>query len=169
MEAIAQATGVTYKHVTYDGGNPAVISTVAGETEVTTQLATEQVEMLRGKRLRPLATVADVAVELQGSGRIESATKWVEKLPNVATHFGIMLPKGVPPEVVATLEKVWADTIVKSPALKKYAEEKGALFTPAAGDEAQKLVWPTIQADAWMLHAAGRTKMSPDTLNIPKP
>ena len=32
MEAIAQAAGVTYKHVTYDGGNPAVVSTVAGET-----------------------------------------------------------------------------------------------------------------------------------------
>ena len=29
MEALAQQTGVEYKHVTYDGGNPAVIATVA--------------------------------------------------------------------------------------------------------------------------------------------
>jgi tripartite-type tricarboxylate transporter receptor subunit TctC len=29
MEAIAKATGVKYRHVTYDGGNPAVISTWA--------------------------------------------------------------------------------------------------------------------------------------------
>ena len=57
MEAIAQSAGVKYRHVTYDGGNPAVVSTVSGETDITTQLAVEQAEMIRGKRLRPLATV----------------------------------------------------------------------------------------------------------------
>ena len=30
MELIAQATGAEYNHVTYDGGNPAVIATVSG-------------------------------------------------------------------------------------------------------------------------------------------
>jgi tripartite-type tricarboxylate transporter receptor subunit TctC len=169
MEAIAQATGVTYKHVTYDGGNPAVISTVAGETNVTTQLASEQAEMIRGKRLRPLAVVGSEPIEITGVGRIEPVTKWAAKLPEVATHFGIFLPKGVPPEVIATLEKIWAEKIANSEALKKYAGERGALFTPFAGEEAQKRVWPTIQADAWMLHAAGRTKMSPDSVGIPKP
>ena len=70
MELIAKATGVTYRHVTYDGGNPAVVATVAGEAEVTTQLAVEQADMIRGKRLRPLATVSDKALELEGFGSI---------------------------------------------------------------------------------------------------
>ena len=30
IEAFTKALGVTYKHVTYDGGNPAVIATVVG-------------------------------------------------------------------------------------------------------------------------------------------
>src|SRR5678815_5408216 len=51
MEAISKATGVKYKHVTYDGGNPAVVATVSGEADVTTQLAVEQADMIRGKRL----------------------------------------------------------------------------------------------------------------------
>ena len=66
IEQIVAATGVKYKHVTYDGGNPAVIATVAGETEVTTQLSSEQAEMIRGKRLRPLAVVGDKAIEIEG-------------------------------------------------------------------------------------------------------
>ena len=70
MELIAKATGVKYRHVTYDGGNPAVVATVAGETEVTTQLAVEQADMIRGKRLRPLATVSDKPLELEGYGTI---------------------------------------------------------------------------------------------------
>ena len=75
MEAIARAAGVKYKHVTYDGGNPAVVATVAGETDATTQLTVEQAEMIRGKRLRPLAVVGDKPVELDGFGTIEPLTK----------------------------------------------------------------------------------------------
>jgi len=168
MEAIAQAAGVTYKHVTYDGGNPAVVSTVAGETMVTTQLASEQAEMIRGKRLRPLAVVGNVGITL-GDYKVDPVTEWVPKLPEVATHFGIIIPKGVPGDVIATLDKIWAERISKSEALQKYAAERGALFTPYYGEDAQQRVWPTIQADAWMLHAAGRTKMSPEEAGIPKP
>jgi len=57
MEAISKATGAKYRHVTYDGGNPAVVATVGGETQVTTQLAVEQAEMIRAKRIRPLASI----------------------------------------------------------------------------------------------------------------
>jgi hypothetical protein len=45
-----------------------VNATVAGETEVTTQLAVEQAAMLRAKRLRPLAVLSDKPLELEGFG-----------------------------------------------------------------------------------------------------
>lgn len=169
MEAIVGATGLTYRHVTYDGGNPAVVATVAGETEATSQLATEQAEMIRGKRLRPLAVLAAEPLPLEGFGSIPAVTPWIAKPLNVSTHFGIMLPKGVPAEVTQTLDAIWSQTIARSEAVKKYATQRGAAFTPLSGAEAQKAVWPTIQADAWMMHAAGRTKMAPDTIGIPKP
>jgi tripartite-type tricarboxylate transporter receptor subunit TctC len=53
MDAVAKATGVKYKHVTYDGGNPAVIATVAGETDATSQLTVEQVETAAAKHALP--------------------------------------------------------------------------------------------------------------------
>jgi tripartite-type tricarboxylate transporter receptor subunit TctC len=169
MEAIARATGVTYRHVTYDGGNPAVVATVAGETQVTTQLAVEQAEMIRGKRLRPLATVGDKPLELEGYGTIPPLTGLVPNFREPTNYFGIFVPKGVPQDVVATLEKIWKDNIAKSAALRKYAESRGALFAPASGDEAQKLVFPAIQANAWTLHETGKAKVAPDTVGIPKP
>jgi len=169
MEAIVGATGLSYRHVTYDGGNPAVVATVAGETEATSQLATEQAEMIRGKRLRPLAVLAADPLPLDGFGSIPAVTPWIAQPLNVSTHFGIMVPKGVPAEVTQTLDAVWADAIAKSAAVRTYAAQRGAAFTPLAGEAAQKAVWPTIQADAWIMHAAGRTKMAPDTIGIPKP
>jgi tripartite-type tricarboxylate transporter receptor subunit TctC len=169
MEAIAKATGVKYKHVTYDGGNPAVVATVAGETEATTQLTVEQAEMIRGKKLRPLAVVGDKPVELDGYGVIDPLTKSVPGFKSPANYFGIFIPKGVPPEVIATMEKIWAEQMAKSEALKQYATSRGAVFAPIAGAEAQKAVAPAISANAWAAVDAGKAKVQPDTLGIAKP
>ena len=94
MELIAKATGVTYRHVTYDGGNPAVVATVAGEAEVTTQLAVEQADMIRGKRLRPLATVSDKPLELEGYGTIPPLSETLPGFTAPANYFGIFIPEG---------------------------------------------------------------------------
>ena len=169
MEAIARATGVKYRHVTYDGGNPAVVATVSGETDVTTQLAVEQAEMIRGKRIRPLATVSDRALEIEGYGTIEPISKTIPGFKSPANYFGIFIPKGVPPEVVATVQKIWTENIANSAALKAYAVNRGALFAPVSGDAALAAAMPAIQANAWLLHSTGKTKVAPDTVGIPKP
>ncbi len=170
-EALKGVVGGNYRHVTYDGGNPAVVATVAGEAQSTTQLASEQAEMVRGKRLRPLAVLSNQALEIEGYGRIPPVTDFITgKLPILSTTFGIVLPKqGTPPEVIETLNLIWATKIPQNAKLRAYALEKGALFTPAHGQAARDKVWPEVQADAWSFQAAGRAKISPESLNIPKP
>ncbi len=169
MELISKVSAVKYRHVTYDGGNPAVVATVAGEADVTTQLAVEQADMIRGKRLRPLATVSDKALELEGYGSIPPLSLTLPGFTAPANYFGIFIPKGVPDEVIKTIEKIWAENISKSEALKKYAASRGALFAPSSGDAAQKAVFPAVQANAWLLFEGGKAKVSPDTVGIPKP
>jgi len=169
MEAIVKATGVKYRHVTYDGGNPAVIATVGGETQVTTQLASEQAEMIKGKRLRPLAVVGSKPLEIEGFGTIPPITNWVKNVPSVDTAFGIAIPKGVPAEVAATVEKAWNDKISKSDKLKAYAKARSVLFTPMAGKAAYDAVWPTVITDSWIINDAGMAKVSPEKLGFPKP
>jgi tripartite-type tricarboxylate transporter receptor subunit TctC len=169
MELISKVSTVKYRHVTYDGGNPAVVATVAGEADVTTQLAVEQADMIRGKRLRPLATVSDKALELEGYGSIPPLSATLPGFSAPANYFGIFIPKGVPDDVVKTVERIWAENIMKSEALKKYAANRGALFAPQFGDAAQKAVFPAVQANAWLLFEGGKAKVSPDTVGIPKP
>jgi tripartite-type tricarboxylate transporter receptor subunit TctC len=169
MDFITKATGVKYKEVSYDGGNPAVVATVSGEADMTTQLAVEQADMIRGKRLRPLAAVSDKPLELEGYGTIPPLSATVPGFTAPPNYFGIFIPKGVPDEVVKTVEKIWTENIAKSEALKKYATSRGALFLPLSGEAAQKAVFPAVQANAWNLFSAGKAKVSPDTVGIPKP
>jgi tripartite-type tricarboxylate transporter receptor subunit TctC len=166
MEAIAKAAGVKYRHVTYDGGNPAVVATVAGETELTTQLAVEQIEMIKGKRLRPLAVVADQPIAIEGFGTVPPITQWLKSFPQVTTAFGVFIPKGVPAEVVATMDQLWAERIAGSEKIRQYAQSRGALFTPASGRKAHDIVWPTVVEDAYLLQEIGMAKASPESLGI---
>jgi tripartite-type tricarboxylate transporter receptor subunit TctC len=96
VETFTKALNLTYKHVTYDGGNPAVNATVAGETEVTTQLAVEQAAMIRAGRIRPLAVLSDQPLTLEGFGTIPPITASVSGYKPDANFFGIFVPKGVP-------------------------------------------------------------------------
>ena len=166
MEAISKAAGVKYRHVTYDGGNPAVVATVGGECELTTQLAVEQTEMIKGKRLRPLAVVADQPLTIEGFGTIQPITQMLANFPRITTAFGIFIPKGVPAEVAATMEKLWAERIARSDKIRQYAQQKGALFTPSSGKQAYDLVWPTVVEDAYMLQDAGMAKVPLESIGI---
>ena len=169
IEAIARVAGVTYKHVTYDGGAPAAVAAASGETEVTTQLAAEQTDMIRAKKIRPLAVVGDKSIEIEGFGTIPPLSQFIPGFKDPINYFGIFVPKAAPPEVKQTLDRIWATEMVKSDALKKYAQARGAMFAPMAGEEAQKAVFPAIQSYAWTQQAAGKAKVSPDTVGIPKP
>lgn len=169
IESIARAAGVTYKHVTYDGGAPAAVAAASGETQVTTQLAAEQTDMIRAKKIRPLAVVGDKSIEIEGYGTIPPLSQFIPGFKDPINYFGIFVPKAVPPEVKQTLDRIWATEMVRSEALKTYAQSRGAMFAPMAGDEAQKAVFPAIQSYAWTQQAAGKAKVSPDTVGIPRP
>jgi tripartite-type tricarboxylate transporter receptor subunit TctC len=169
IEALSRAAGVTYKHVTYDGGAPAAVAAGSGETQLTTQLAAEQIEMIKAKRIRPLAVVGDRALEIEGFGRVPPLSDFLPGFKEPINYFGIFVPKSAPAEVGQTLDKIWNAEMMKNEALRKYAQARGAIFAPASGEDAQKAVLPAIQSYAWTQHAAGKSKVSPDTIGIDKP
>jgi tripartite-type tricarboxylate transporter receptor subunit TctC len=166
METIKAASQIQYRHVTYDGGNPAVLSTVAGETQAVAQLLVEMTEMIKGKRLVPLAVLADKPVTLEGFGEIQSMRKWLPNMPVPMNYFGIWIPKGAPEPVVKAMEMVWQKKIANSDALKKYAAARAALMAPIYGSEAQEESYKMVRHTAWLYFDAGKTKISPDTLGI---
>lgn len=169
MDTIASAAGVTYRHVAYDGGNPAVVAATAGEVDATTQLASEQADLIRGKLLRPLAVVGDQPLELEGFGRIPPLSDTLPGFKAPLSYYGIFIPKGVPAEVTETLERLWREQIAKSEALSAFAQRRGALFAPTTGEAAQKVSFPAVQANAWSLFDSGKAKVSPDTVGVPRP
>jgi tripartite-type tricarboxylate transporter receptor subunit TctC len=166
MESLKAASKIKYKHVTYNGGAPAVLATVAGETQAVAQLLVEMSEHIKGKKLVPLVVLAEKPVTLEGYGEIAPTAKWLPKMPAPLNYFGIWIPKGAPDAVVKTMEMVWKDKIANSEALKKYAASRSALFAPIHGNEAEAEGFKMVRQTAWLYFDAGKAKVSPDTLGI---
>jgi tripartite-type tricarboxylate transporter receptor subunit TctC len=170
MELLSNYTGISYRHVTYDGGAPAVTATVGGEADAVPQLSVEQVDMIRAGRLRPLVVLTDKALELEGVDEpVPPITDWIPEFEAAPTYFGIFVPKGVPDNVVETLDAIWEEHVMSSDTLRTWARENAVVFDPGYGEDAVSKSFPMVQIDAWLKHEAGDTVMSPDEAGIPRP
>lgn len=169
MEAIrAAAPNVNYRHATYDGGNPAVLAAAAGEVPAVAQLLVEMAEMIRGRRLIPLAVQADGPITLSGFGTIPTVKQWLPNIPTPLNYFGIWAAKGVPDPVVQTMTMVWDQKIKDSRRLKEYADQRAAVFSPISGQAARDAAWVMVRQTAWLYHDAGLSRASPDSVGIPR-
>ena len=168
LEIFQSVLGVKARHVPYQGGNPAVVATVAGESNVVMQLSMEEADMIRAKKLRPLANTSDRPLNVSGFGDVPPVTKWYPNFPSVGSYFGLMVPQGMPADIVAAISKAF-EVAAKSEALKKFAQEKAVFPVDLKEGAAMAAVEKSASVVAWTLYDVGAAKISPAQFNIPKP
>lgn len=168
LEIFQSVLGVKARHVPYQGGNPAVVATVGGESNVVMQLSMEEADMIRAKKLKPLANTSNQPLQVSGFGDVPPITKSYPNFPSVGSYFGLMVPKGMPAEIVAAISKAF-DVAAKSEALKKFAAEKAVFPVNLKEAEAMTAVEKSASVVAWTLYDVGAAKISPAQFNIPKP
>ena len=167
LAALNEASGGEGQMITYDGGGPAAIAAAGGEAEVTTQLASEQAELIKGGRLRPLAALSSEPLEIEGIDEpIPPITEWLPDMHVAPDYFGILIPKGAPQEVYDTVEQVWEDAIMNSEEFQTYARERGAVFDPAYGEEALEKAMPVIISEACARVDRGEAVVQPSEFGI---
>jgi tripartite-type tricarboxylate transporter receptor subunit TctC len=170
IETLKKYLGFTYTHLTYNSGKDAAISCVAGETDLVPQLAVEEVDLIRGGKLKALAVLSDKPLTLKGVAEpIPPITKWIPQIKAGSNWFGVWVPNDTPDAIKQTIGKAWEKVIVNSKLIQDYALANGAEFGPSWGAEAQKRVMAYLSPVAWLYYEAGKAKISPDTVGIPKP
>jgi tripartite-type tricarboxylate transporter receptor subunit TctC len=94
----SQITGIKMEHVPFKGGAPAIVSVVAGDTQVTFGTPPSVLPMVKGGRLRALAvTSRDRSLLMPDIPGMEEAG-----FPDYALSFwyGLFVPSGTPPEII---------------------------------------------------------------------
>jgi tripartite-type tricarboxylate transporter receptor subunit TctC len=166
-ELFKSASGVSYRHVPYAGGAPAVMAVASGEAEVVMQLSVEVAELLRGGKLRALAVSSAAPLTIDGYGTIPSLQKSLPSFPDYGSYFGLMAPGDLPKDVVASLDDAFAKAAA-SQALKDYAKTKGAIAVAIYGKDAKVLTERLASKEAWILADSGTATKSPADFKIPR-
>ena len=97
----SQVTGVEMVHVPFKGGSPAVVSLVAGDTQVSFATPPSVLPMVKAGRLRALAVTSTERSALMPElpGMAEAGVPEY----SIAFWYGIFVPAGTPPEIVKKL------------------------------------------------------------------
>ncbi|MEM8552403.1 MAG: tripartite tricarboxylate transporter substrate binding protein [Pseudomonadota bacterium] len=160
--------GANAQMIAYDGGNPAVLAAASGEAMATTQLASEQAELIRAGKLRPLVALSSQPLEIEGIDPIPPITEFMQ-METAPHYFGIFIPAGAPQEVYDTMDKVWQEHVMDAQALKDYAKNRGATFAPAFGDEARDRAMPVVVHEACARVTRNEAVISPSEIGIDCP
>ncbi len=168
IEQFKAAAGITYRHVPYAGGAPAVVAVASGESEMVPQLSIEVAELLRSGKLRALAVSTKDPLEIDGYGVIPPITKALPKFEEYGSYFGLMAPRDLPKDVLATLEDAFQKAAATK-AVKDYAKMKGGIAISISGEKAAELTERLARKEAWILSDAGVATKSPVDFKIPKP
>ena len=168
IEQFKVAAGITYRHVPYAGGAPAVVAVAGGEAEMVPQLSIEIAEMLRSGKLRALAVSTKEPLAIDGYGVIPSITKALPKFDDYGAYFGLQAPRDLPKNVAASLEDAFQKA-AETKAVKDYAKMKGGLAVAISGDKALAVADQLARKEAWIMYDAGQAVKNPADLKIPKP
>ncbi len=166
IASLGEVAGTDYRMIAYDGGNPAVIATAGGEAQATTQLATEQSELIRAGRLRPLAALSNSPFEIEGVDPIPPITDFLPDWQVAPDYFGVFIPMGAPQEVYDTVDRIWQDRVVNGDELKAYATERGAVFDPSFGAEARAKAMPVVITEACARVERNEAVVDPSEIGI---
>jgi len=122
-------TGVDITHVPFKGSGPAAVDLMAGHIDM--MIDTGSLALIKGGRLRALAVAADKRLPalpdtptFNEMGVPMQASAW----------YGVMLPRGAPPEVVARLNKE-LNIILNTPEVRTHLQDIGAVIAGGSAEE----------------------------------
>ena len=128
--ALEDKTGAHFNHIPFAGANPAALSLLGGHIEAITVSAAEVYTYVASGKLRVLGVMSDQRIKgFENVPTLKERGIDVE----VGTWRGLAVPKGTPPEIVAALRKMTAET-VQEPAFREALDTQNMGYAYADGD-----------------------------------
>jgi tripartite-type tricarboxylate transporter receptor subunit TctC len=136
--------GVELTHVPYKGSTPAVTDLVAGQVQVMFDVTPTALPQIKAGRVRPLGvTTMEPLPFLPDVPTIDSFLKGYE----AAGWVGFGVPKGTPPEIIATLNKLTNAAVIDPNIKQRFAELGAVAVPPNSPEEFAKFIAQDI--DKW--------------------
>jgi tripartite-type tricarboxylate transporter receptor subunit TctC len=135
-ELFKMMTGVNMTHVPYRGSAPALTDLVAGQVQVMFDNLPSSIGHIRAGKLRALAVTTAMRSEaLPGIPTVGDFVPGYE----ASAFFGIIAPKGTPPEIVGRLNDA-INAVLADPKIRARSADLGGTVLPGSPADFGKLV-----------------------------
>ncbi|MEM7383742.1 MAG: tripartite tricarboxylate transporter substrate binding protein [Verrucomicrobiota bacterium] len=170
MIALQSAASIHFNFIPFQGSQPSQLAALSGEVDAVLTSVSEQAELIKGGRLRPLAMIELEAFPFPGGATIPSA---VESYPGIASvpvsqFLGFALPADTAPEILARIQTAF-EKAMESDLIKKHAGNNLLSLLGKSGAEADSLAQAAEKAWTWKLQELGIATRSPADLGIERP
>lgn len=167
----SKLTGTEFRFVPYPGSAPAQTAAITKEVELVITSMAEQAQLIRGKKLRPLAMLHPRPFELKGYGTIPSAfsdyPQLAERLP-LSQAIGFAVSNKAPQEVKTKLGAAF-ESALRSEEVQRWAKDNYYEISGLHGEAARQEFSRLESVFSWTLQDLGSNKLSPEKFGIPKP
>jgi tripartite-type tricarboxylate transporter receptor subunit TctC len=169
--ALENGSGAKFNFIPYTGSAPAQTAAMTGEVTVVVTSVAEQQQLLRGRKLRPLAMLTPDAFEIADVGTISSAFDPYPSLSDylpISQAIGMAVKADAPDDVKAALTDAFKKAL-ETDAVKKWATDSYYTISGKTGQAARDEFNKLESLFAWTLWELGAAKVNPEELGIPKP
>src|SRR5262245_51923865 len=134
--------GVDLTHIPYKGTTPAVTELVAGQVQIMFDVTPTSLPQIKAGKLRPLGvTTTEQLPFLPDVPTIDSVIKGYE----ASAWIGFGVPKGTPPEIIATLNKQTNAAVLDSNIQQRFADLGVVAVPPNSPGEFTKFIAENIE------------------------
>ena len=151
-ELFVQRTGIKMTHVPYKGSGPATTDLIGGQAQVFFATVPTILGQVKGDRVRLLATTGKVRSPLfpQAPTVMEAGVRDFE----VGTWWGIVGPRGLPPEIVVALNAAINESAASEALSKRFVDE-GAQAIKGTAAEFGAVIQQELDAWRKVVHDSG--------------
>lgn len=170
VHAMIEAVGdLPVREVTFAGDGPGITAMLGGHIDFMPLSLIAAREMITSGKIKGLAVVATEPLpQLPGVEPITEALPKMESYLPWGPFWGIWVRKETPDDVKQKLSDAFAKA-VGSEEFQSFLKNLGAQPLNLKGDEAKQFLDRWQSVTTWSLYEAGASKVSPETLDIPKP
>ncbi|OPZ20921.1 MAG: Tripartite tricarboxylate transporter family receptor [candidate division BRC1 bacterium ADurb.BinA364] len=168
--ALEKGAGVQFKMLPFKGSQPSNLAILSGEADVVFTSISEQAELLKDKKLIPLAMAEMEPYEFPGLGTIPAAGAQFPGLGELPVQqwLGFALPIDTPADILSKITDAFVKAM-ESPEIKQLAADTFLTLYGYHGEEAGRRAAEMESAWCWTLYDLGIAQKSPEEFGIPRP
>ena len=132
FEILSQQTGIKAEHIPYKGTGEATTAQIAGDVALHFDAVTSNLPFIKSGKLRAL--LVTTAARYRGLPDVPTSREAGIPALEMPTWFGVVAPRGVPPETVRKLNAGFVEAL-QLPDVQSALYAQGLTATPSSPDE----------------------------------